>query len=102
MLDAIIIGAGFSGLYQLHSLRDKLNLNCHLFEMGNEITENEVGNGTYWGANIHLLRTEGLAGDNPYRAAKECNECYYAPGKGAGGEPRTDDGQAAGDEVGAS
>ena len=25
-----------------------------------------------------------------------------APGKGAGGEPRTDDAQAAGDEVGAS
>ena len=25
-----------------------------------------------------------------------------APGRGAGGEPRTDDGQAAGDEVGAS
>ena len=25
-LDAIVIGAGFSGLYQLHCLRDKLNL----------------------------------------------------------------------------
>ena len=37
---------------------------------------------TRWGANIHLLRTEGLAGDNPHRAAKECNECYWAPGKG--------------------
>mmetsp|Transcript_4990 Transcript_4990/g.15680 ORF Transcript_4990/g.15680 Transcript_4990/m.15680 type:complete len:414 (-) Transcript_4990:732-1973(-) len=35
----------------------------------------------YWGANIHLLRTEGLAGEPP-RAAKECNECYYHPGKG--------------------
>ena len=33
-----------------------------------------------WGANIHLLHTEGLAGDE-YQAAKECNECYYAPGK---------------------
>ena len=37
---------------------------------------------TRWGANISLLRTEGLAGDNPHRAAKECNECYWAPGKG--------------------
>lgn len=46
-----------------------------------------VANGTYWGANIHLLRTEGLAGDNPYRAAKECNECYYSPGKGEGCTP---------------
>lgn len=35
----------------------------------------------YWGANIHLLRTEYLKGE-PLRAAKECNECYYAPGKG--------------------
>ena len=46
-----------------------------------------VANGTYWGANIHLLRTEGLAGDNPYRAAKECIECYYSPGKGEGCTP---------------
>jgi len=37
MFDAIIIGAGFSGLYQLHSLRNILNLNCHLFEKGEEI-----------------------------------------------------------------
>jgi len=35
----------------------------------------------YWGANIHLLRTEHLRGE-PRRAVKECNECYYAPGKG--------------------
>lgn len=33
-----------------------------------------------WGANIHLLHTEGLAGDE-FTAAKECNECYYAPNK---------------------
>ena len=39
--------------------------------------------GVTWGANVHLLRTEGLAGDNPHKAAKMCNECYYAPGKGA-------------------
>ena len=30
---------------------------------------------------VHLLRTEGLAGD-PHKAAKECNECYYGPNKG--------------------
>jgi len=39
--------------------------------------------GAQWGANIHLLRTEHLAGNNPYKAAKECNECYYGPNKGA-------------------
>ncbi|KAJ8598791.1 hypothetical protein CTAYLR_010188 [Chrysophaeum taylorii] len=36
----------------------------------------------YWGANIHLIRTQYLAGDDAAKAAKECNECYYAPGKG--------------------
>ncbi len=38
--------------------------------------------GTVWNANLHLRRTEGLAGDNPHKAVKECNECYYAPTKG--------------------
>uniref|UniRef100_A0A6T9LG12 Uncharacterized protein n=1 Tax=Haptolina ericina TaxID=156174 RepID=A0A6T9LG12_9EUKA len=41
-----------------------------------------------WSANIHLLRTEGLKGDNPQKAAKECNECYYAPTKGAECTPK--------------
>lgn len=38
-------------------------------------------NAETWGANIHLLRTEYLEGEAAL-AAKECNECYYAPGKG--------------------
>jgi len=46
-----------------------------------------VPNGTSWNANIHLLRTQGLAGANPHKAAKECNECYYSPGKGEGCTP---------------
>ena len=33
-LDALIIGAGFSGLYQLHCLRDKLKLNTLVLEEG--------------------------------------------------------------------
>ena len=41
-----------------------------------------VPEGTEWGANIHLLRTEGLEGEDPYLAVKHCNECFYAPGKG--------------------
>ncbi|MDY7573066.1 NAD(P)/FAD-dependent oxidoreductase [Actimicrobium sp. CCI2.3] len=32
--DAIIIGAGFSGLYQLHKLRDELGLNVRVLEKG--------------------------------------------------------------------
>jgi len=35
-----------------------------------------------WAANIHLLHTVDLAGEDPYRATKECNECYYADTKG--------------------
>mmetsp|Transcript_23417 Transcript_23417/g.92815 ORF Transcript_23417/g.92815 Transcript_23417/m.92815 type:complete len:292 (-) Transcript_23417:337-1212(-) len=38
----------------------------------------------FWGGNIHLLRTEYLDGDDAARAAKECAECWYAPGKGCG------------------
>lgn len=42
-LDAIIIGAGFSGLYQLYCLRDKLGLNTRVIEAGNG-----VGGTWYW------------------------------------------------------
>jgi len=31
-LDAVIVGAGFAGLYMLHRLRDKLGLNARIFE----------------------------------------------------------------------
>ena len=41
--DAIIIGAGFSGLYQLYKLRDQLNLNCIVLEKGSGI-----GGTWYW------------------------------------------------------
>src|ERR1700704_6931402 len=41
--DAVIIGAGFSGMYMLHSLRDKLDLNVTVFEAGGG-----VGGTWYW------------------------------------------------------
>src|SRR6202040_3891894 len=41
--DAVIIGAGFSGMYMLHSLRDKLDLNVTVLEAGNG-----VGGTWYW------------------------------------------------------
>jgi cation diffusion facilitator CzcD-associated flavoprotein CzcO len=41
--DAIIIGAGFSGIYQLHSLRDKLKLNTLIIESGKDL-----GGTWYW------------------------------------------------------
>jgi len=43
-----------------------------------------------WGANIHLLRTDSgkyLQGDDPHAAVQQCNECFYAPNKGAGCSP---------------
>ena len=42
-LDAIIIGAGFSGLYQLHCLRDRLGLKAKVVERGGD-----VGGTWYW------------------------------------------------------
>jgi cation diffusion facilitator CzcD-associated flavoprotein CzcO len=42
-LDAIIIGAGFSGLYQLHCLRDRLGLKAEVVERGGG-----VGGTWYW------------------------------------------------------
>ena len=42
-VDALIIGAGFSGLYQLLSLRDKLNLSVQVIEVADE-----VGGTWYW------------------------------------------------------
>jgi cation diffusion facilitator CzcD-associated flavoprotein CzcO len=41
--DAVIIGAGFSGMYQLHSLRDKLGLKTKLLEAAEG-----VGGTWYW------------------------------------------------------
>jgi len=41
--DAIIVGAGFSGLYQLICLRDQLGLNCVILETGDD-----VGGTWYW------------------------------------------------------
>ena len=41
--DAIIVGAGFSGLYQLICLRDQLGLKCVVLETGDD-----VGGTWYW------------------------------------------------------
>jgi len=42
-LDAVIIGAGFSGMYQLHALRDRLGLNAIVLEAADG-----VGGTWYW------------------------------------------------------
>jgi len=42
-LDAVIVGAGFSGMYQLHLLRDRLGLKARVLERGDG-----VGGTWYW------------------------------------------------------
>jgi len=42
-IDALVIGAGFSGLYQLHSLRDRLGLSTRVLEAGGDL-----GGTWYW------------------------------------------------------
>src|SRR5262245_29121679 len=42
-VDAIVIGAGFSGMYMLKSLRDRLGLNVRVYEAGES-----VGGTWYW------------------------------------------------------
>src|SRR5436190_15689525 len=41
--DAIVIGAGFAGLYALHKLRDQLGMRVQVFEAGDG-----VGGTWYW------------------------------------------------------
>ena len=43
MYDAIVVGAGFAGLYMLHRLRDKLGLSVRAYEAGDG-----VGGTWYW------------------------------------------------------
>jgi cation diffusion facilitator CzcD-associated flavoprotein CzcO len=42
-LDAVIVGAGFAGLYALHKLRDEMGLSARVFEAGDG-----VGGTWYW------------------------------------------------------
>ena len=60
-LDAIIVGAGFSGIYQLYSLRDKLGLRAKILEVGAG-----VGGTWYWN------RYPGVRCDSESHAY-----CYY-------------------------
>ena len=55
--DAVVIGAGFSGLYALHKLRDDLHLRVRVFEAGDG-----VGGTWYW---------------NRYPGARCDSESYY-------------------------
>ncbi|MFC7608541.1 NAD(P)-binding protein [Teichococcus aestuarii] len=45
-LDALIIGAGFAGLYQLHTLRDRLGLKARVLEAGDGVGGTGTGTAT--------------------------------------------------------
>ncbi|KAJ5750443.1 hypothetical protein N7533_007471 [Penicillium manginii] len=45
-IDALIVGAGFSGIYLLHRLRDQLHLNVKIVEAGSDV-------GGTWNANLY-------------------------------------------------
>ena len=70
--DAIIIGAGFSGLYQLYKLRDQLNLNCRVLEKGSGI-----GGTWYWN------RYPGARCDTESHAILFFSKKYFKNGNGA-------------------
>src|SRR3954469_10025323 len=55
--DAVVVGAGFSGLYMLHRLRDALGLSTRVFEAADD-----VGGTWYW---------------NRYPGARCDSESYY-------------------------
>ena len=55
--DAVVIGAGFAGLYALHKFRDDLNMRVRVFEAGDG-----VGGTWYW---------------NRYPGARCDSESYY-------------------------
>src|SRR5246500_5653331 len=62
--DAVVIGAGFSGMYMLKALRDKLGLKVRVYEAGQT-----VGGTWYWNrypgarcdSDVHLLLHLGQA-----------------------------------------
>ncbi len=56
-LDAVIVGAGFSGMYMLYRMRDVLGLKARVFEVGDG-----VGGTWYW---------------NRYPGARCDSESYY-------------------------
>ena len=56
-LDAVVVGAGFSGIYMLHHLRDVLGLSARVYEAADG-----VGGTWYW---------------NRYPGARCDSESYY-------------------------
>ncbi len=66
--DALVIGAGFAGLYQLHSLRDRLGLSVRLLEAGGDL------GGTWYWNRYPGARCDSESHAYRYFFSKELNE----------------------------
>jgi cation diffusion facilitator CzcD-associated flavoprotein CzcO len=67
-IDALVIGAGFAGLYQLHSLRDRLGLSTRLLEAGGDL------GGTWYWNRYPGARCDSESHAYRYFFSKELNE----------------------------
>jgi cation diffusion facilitator CzcD-associated flavoprotein CzcO len=67
-IDALVIGAGFAGLYQLHSLRDRLGLSVRLLEAGGDL------GGTWYWNRYPGARCDSESHAYRYFFSKELNE----------------------------
>ena len=86
-LDALVIGAGFAGLYQLLRLRDRLGLSVKALEAGGGVggsgdcaailTSVCVGEGD--GGNCSATATGWAAGVGSSRSLSACAACVCGP-----------------------
>jgi cation diffusion facilitator CzcD-associated flavoprotein CzcO len=67
-LDALVIGAGFAGLYQLHALRDRLGLSTVVLEAGGDL------GGTWYWNRYPGARCDSESHAYRYFFSKEMNE----------------------------
>ncbi|MGE0876674.1 MAG: flavin-containing monooxygenase [Burkholderiales bacterium] len=67
-LDALVIGAGFAGLYQLHCLRDQLGLSTRVLEAGSDL------GGTWYWNRYPGARCDSESHAYRYFFSKELNE----------------------------
>ena len=67
-LDALIIGAGFGGLYQLHLLRDRLGLNVQVVEKADGV------GGTWWWNRYPGARCDSESHGYQYFFSRELHE----------------------------
>jgi len=69
-IDALVIGAGFAGLYQLHTLRNRLGLSAKLLEAGGDL------GGTWYWNRYPGARCDSESHAYRYFFSRELNEAW--------------------------